>query len=252
MYNFFNGELNRSSVDGKGMELVSVVNCTYSAKEQPPTWSNAVWWQNRMWYGQVPDGSGKLQSLARYLDVIAHELTHGITQYSSDLIYDAQSGALNESFSDIFGVVVNNWYIAANKDDVGTWDWQIGRGWGDNGKPLRDMQDPKATGDPDHMNDYWDTVKDNGGVHTNSNIHNKAAYNVFTAKDAQGSRVFKPKDVAVLYYLCLIRLNKVTTFVKTLQALVDVAITYYEGDPSQPVRLQSIRQAYKDVGITVE
>ena len=156
-----------------------------------------------MWYGQEQDQNGSLRSTARYLDVIAHELTHGITQYTSNLVYQDQSGALNESFSDIFGVIVNNWCLHGADSDVAAWSWEIAPGWRPNGLPLRDLRNPQAgwahpttCGLPGH-------AADSGGVHTNSNIHNKAAYNVLTAVDAKGARVFRPRDVAVLYYLTL-------------------------------------------------
>lgn len=106
VFNFFNDVLKRKSVDNKGMKLVSLVNAWSSNGGTPtPDWKNAVWWQNRMWYGQFGG-----TSLAKYLDVIAHELTHGVTQTTSNLIYRRLPGALNESFSDIFGVIIANWY----------------------------------------------------------------------------------------------------------------------------------------------
>ena len=71
------------------------------------------------------------------------------------------------------------------------------------------MSDPTRTGDHDHMNNYLITKDDNGGVHTNSNIHNKAAYNFLTAKDKQQNFVFTPLDVALLYYQVLIRTRQV-------------------------------------------
>ena len=73
------------------------------------------WWQQKMWYGQV-NGT----SLAKHLDVIAHELTHGVTETSSKLIYRRLSGALNESYSDIFGVIIANWYPGAPQP-IQTW-----------------------------------------------------------------------------------------------------------------------------------
>jgi len=250
VYDFYKSVLMRDGVDDKGMELISVVNCTYSADEPPPQWHNAVWYDNRMWYGQVNDGNGGFRSYSRYLDVIAHELTHGVTQFTAGLVYKNQSGALNESFSDIFGVIINNWYTVGADSKTDGWNWEIGPGLGKQGLPLRDLSNPKRTGDPDHMKEYHTTSGDNGGVHTNSNIHNKAAYNVLTAKGADGQPVFPPRDVAVLYYLSLSRLGSLATFSNAFQALIDVAKTFYSGDDDGPgPKVKVIADAYAQVGI---
>jgi len=204
-----------------------------------------------MWYGQVRDG-GRARSYSRFLDVIAHELAHGITESTANLAYVRQSGALNESFSDIFGVIINNWDWARSGTtggDVANWNWEIGEGLGGNGLPLRDMRDPTRTHDPDHMNKYLNTTSDNGGVHTNSNIHNKAAYNVLTAKDAQGKFMFSPRDVAILYYYCLMRLGRLATFKQARDSLLSVAKTYFSGNPQRQDKLDAITKAYTDVGI---
>lgn len=252
VYDFYKGELKRDSIDDKGMALISVVNCAVPHEEPPPEWANAVWWQNRMWYGQARDGEGNLRSFAQYLDVIAHELTHGVTAATADLVYSRQSGALNESFSDIFGVIIRNWYEAGEESDPRTWNWEIGAGLGADGLPLRDMCDPKRTGDPDHMDDYQDLpiYEDSGGVHSNSNIHNKAAYNLLTATDGAEELAFSAREIAILYYLTLTRLSQLADFGKTLQVLTDVAMTYYAGDEAErDGKIQAIKDAYLGVGI---
>jgi Zn-dependent metalloprotease len=100
------------------------------------------------------------------------------------------------------------------------------------------------------MDDYLGTVYDSGGVHTNSNIHNKAAYNVLTAKDSNAERVFTPRDVAVLYYLTLVRLGALATFSDTLETLIDVAKVYYAGDATERAKkIKNIKKAYDSVGI---
>ncbi|HEX8231256.1 MAG TPA: M4 family metallopeptidase [Chloroflexia bacterium] len=247
---FFKGELKRDGIDGKGMELISIVNVTSPADETPPAWNNAVWWQNRMWYGQAADGGGQLRSYSRFLDVIAHELTHGVTKYTSNLVYKDQPGALNESFSDIFGVIIKNWYLGGPDSARGTWNWELGEGLRGDGLPLRDLSDPNRTRDPSHMRDYIQTVSDNGGVHTNSNIHNKAAYNVLTASDQNGQPVFPVREVAILYYLTLTRLPAVADFAKVRQSLIEVANIFYLGDRSERERkVAAIRRAYTAVGI---
>jgi bacillolysin len=252
VFNFYKSVLYRDGVDDKGMELVNVVNCTYSADEAPPNWRNAVWYDNRMWYGQATGPDGRLVSFARFLDVIAHELTHGVTEYTSGLIYKDQSGALNESFSDIFGIMVKNWDTThEDGGEVAAWDWEIGSGLGQGELPLRDLSDPSRTGDPAHMDDYVDTSLDSGGVHTNSNIHNKAAYNLLTATNEQGDRAFTPREVAYHYYLCLTRLAPMATFGQTLATLVSVAETYFGGEPAAMTKkVAAIRAAYGRAGIT--
>lgn len=248
VFDFFNEVLKRNGIDDRGMRLVSMVNCTFSQHSPPPEWKNAVWWNNRMWYGQVRNGTG-FQSYARHFDVIAHELTHGVTETTSNLVYRDQSGALNESFSDIFAVMVKNWY-PGEPNPVSTWSWELGAGLGGNGRPLRDLSDPTRTGDPDHMDDYLDTTDDEGGVHTNSNIHNKAAFHLLTATDAAGSSILRPDEVAILYYVTLTRLNRLADFSDCLRILRSVAATYFTGDPRGVEKQAAIDSAYQRVGIT--
>ena len=263
VYDFYKSELKRDGIDNKGMELVSVVNCAHPARQKPPEWNNAIWWKNRMYYGQVKDGSGRLRSFARFLDIIAHELTHGVTKSTANLAYKKQSGALNESFSDIFGVIIRNWYEAGANSDVSNWNWVIGVGLGQNGQDMRDLQNPtriKFNGSilgmkgmvsyPDHMDNYIVTLADNGGVHINSNIHNKAAYNLLTIGDDYGNRHFTPREVALFYYLTLDRLGQLADFSKALEILIFVASSYYAGDPAtMQSKVGAIKRAYEAVGI---
>lgn len=249
---FCKSVLLRDGLDDKGMELVSYINCTVPSEEPPPEWHNAAWWKQRMWYGQAKEG-GSLRSFARFLDVIAHELAHGLTEFTADLVYLNESGALNESFSDIFGVIVKNWdwsKTTTTGGDIAAWNWEIGPGLAGGGKPLRDMSNPKRTNDPDHYGNRVQGPADNGGVHTNSNIHNKAAYNVLTAVDAANVRMFSPKEVALLYYLTMTRLGQLADFSATLQTLVNVAGTYFAGDGRRNEKLAAIRAAYAAVGIS--
>jgi len=251
VHNFFNDVLQRRGIDGNGMDLKSVVNCTYARDEPPPAWHNAVWYNDTMWYGQDHDGQNGLRSYSRFLDVIAHELTHGVTKHTCDLVYQGESGALNESFSDLFGVIIANWHRVGANSDPDTWNWEMGAGLGRNGGPLRSMSDPTKTGDPDHYSNYKVTNRDSGGVHTNSNIHNKAAWRVLTAKDAAGKRVFTASDVALLYYLTLTRLGNLATFSDTLHTLVDVAKGYWAGFPAKAdEHVKAITAAYANTGIT--
>jgi bacillolysin len=250
VWDFYNDVLQRRGVDDGGMVLVSVVNATYGRVGNDPVWKNAVWHRKTMWYGQTPGAAGTLVSMSRYLDVIAHELTHGVIEHSSRLVYRDEAGALDESFCDIFGVIVKNWYEAPDRHDVATWSWEIAPGFRTGGKPLRDLQDPTRTGHPDHYANRYSGTADYGGVHTNSNIHNRAAYNVLTATDDNGARTFSVEDAAVLFYSCMVRLSPQARFTEALRVLTDVTKTYFAGDPDVRDRnLAAIRAAYGAVGI---
>jgi bacillolysin len=253
---FYKVVLQRDGIDDKGMDLISLVNVTAASMQPPPSLLNAFWWQHRMWYGQIMR-NGRLVSLSRYLDVIGHELTHGVIESTSNLVYATQSGALNESFADIAGVIINNWYTAPDRQDVGTWNWDIGPGLRNDGRPLRDFADPSRTGHPKHMDEFRHLrpgerpgrSNDQGWVHFNSNIHNKAVHNLLTmTKD--GTRVFSVPDVAVLTYLSMARLTPLATFSQALQAVIDVAQTYFGGDADKEDKIAGIREAYQLVGIT--
>jgi Zn-dependent metalloprotease len=254
VFKFYNEVLIRRGVDDQNSELVNVVNCISSVSENPPNWNNAVWWNGKMWYGQqkVKGTKDRYSSYARYLDIIAHELTHGVTEHTCNLVYRDEAGALNESFSDIFGVIINNWTRKGADSDPRTWDWIIGAGLGEKpGSPLRSMKDPKITGDPDHMDDYkrLAPTDDFGGVHTNSNIHNKAAYNLLVAVDAKKKLVIPARDVARMYYFTLQRLDRVATFRDVLDTMLDVAKTMYPDPAEAAPKLAAIRAAYGAVGI---
>jgi Zn-dependent metalloprotease len=121
------------------------------------------------------------------LDIIGHELAHGVTEDESQLQYFNQSGALNESMSDVFGSLIKQF---VNNQTASQADWLIGAGLlapGVNGVALRSMKDPgSAFNDPllgsdpqpKHMNDFVNTFNDNGGVHINSGIPNHAFFQV--------------------------------------------------------------------------
>jgi bacillolysin len=253
---FYKVVLQRDGIDDKGMDLISLVNVTAARMQPAPSLLNAFWFQRKMWYGQIMRG-GRLVSLSRYLDVIGHELTHGVIESTSKLVYATQSGALNESFADIAGVIINNWYTAPDRQDVGTWNWEIGAGLRDDGRPLRDFADPSRTGHPKHMDDFRhlksgerpSRANDQGWVHFNSNIHNKAAHNLLTMTKG-ATRVFSVQDVAVLTYLGMARLAPLATFTEALQAIVDVAQTYFGGNTDKKDKIETIREAYELVGIT--
>ncbi len=176
-YDFYKKVFNRNSIDDRGLRLDSTVHYDRS-------YNNAFWNGQQMVYG---DGDGTIfNRFTIALDVIGHELTHGITQYEADLVYEQQPGALNEHFSDVFGVLVAQF---AKKQTAAQADWLIGKGLlapGIRGTALRSMKAPGTAYDdpligkdpqPDHMKHFVKTSSDHGGVHINSGIPNKAFYN---------------------------------------------------------------------------
>src|SRR5579872_5662133 len=174
-WDFYNSIFNRNSIDNRGLTVVSSVH--YS--ENGAGFDNALWNGQQMIYG---DGGELFGRMTQCLDVVGHELTHGVTQYSAGLPYQSQSGALNESMSDVFGVVVRQWH--EQQSDPATANWLVGEGLLLAGGALRSMKAP-GTANPDdpqpaHMKDYVNLPNspqgDYGGVHYNSGIPNHAFY----------------------------------------------------------------------------
>lgn len=159
-YSYYSTQHGRNSYNGTGGIIKSYVH--YSNN-----YANAFWGNNRMTYG---DGNSTYSPLVS-LDICGHEITHGVTQYSANLVYSGQSGALNESFSDIFGEAIENYASGSN-------DWLMGAEIFTNGGAIRSMENPNLYGDPDtYLGTYWYTgTADNGGVHTNSGVQNKWFY----------------------------------------------------------------------------
>jgi Zn-dependent metalloprotease len=174
-YAFFWKVCRRNSIDAAGLVLDALVHFGTN-------YNNALWDGDQMIFG---DGDGILFShFTASLDVIAHELMHGVTQYELNLVYAKQSGALNESLSDVMGSLVKQY---ARKETVETADWLIGA---DCVGPklhsaLRSLKAPGTANaydkQPADMSGFVDTTEDHGGVHTNSGIPNRAFYLVATA-----------------------------------------------------------------------
>jgi Zn-dependent metalloprotease len=181
-YQFYMDVFKRSSVDGEGMRLDSTV---HYCEEPGEGFDNAFWNGEQMIYG---DGDGVVFGrFTSSVDVIGHELTHGVTQFEANLDYHKQSGALNESMSDVFGSMVLQY---ASKQTVKKASWLIGaKLFLHPGQALRSMKAPGTAYDndqlgkdpqPDHMSKFVklpDTSRgDWGGVHINSGIPNRAFY----------------------------------------------------------------------------
>jgi hypothetical protein len=175
-YDFLAKVFHRNSIDDRGMTLISTVHYGQN-------YNNAMWNGKQMIYG---DGDGKL--FGRFtadIDVIGHELTHGMTQFTAALPYHDQPGALNESISDVVGIMIKQHRLLLTAAQS---DWFIGEGiLGPevHGKAIRSMAAPGTAYDdpvlgrdpqPAHMRDYVHSSDDNGGVHINSGIPNHVFY----------------------------------------------------------------------------
>lgn len=263
VYDFYKNVMRRNSLDGRGMTIVSSVDCLDYKYDydlgfcrvgvSPPSgniWKNAAWIGTQIIYGQAPWTNGSLRSFAEALDVVGHEMTHAVTQHTADLEYVTESGALNESYSDIMGIAIAN----AGKP-IANWDWRLGSLINAD-KPLRRMDNPSDTTlsrpQPSHMDGFRHLPpgahpgqsNDQGFVHGNSGIHNKAAYNLFT------NGVLTPDDVAKLFYLTLSgRLTATATFADSKQGMLDSCQVLFQASPDLASKLSAIKLAFEDVGI---
>jgi Zn-dependent metalloprotease len=171
-YEYYWSNFQRDSVDGRGEQLLGVVH--YGLKYDNAFWDGA----GHMFFG---DGDGRLlKQTTAGIDVIGHELTHGVTQNEANLVYSGQSGALNESISDVFGIQVKQMALGQT---VETSDWLIGADVvGPELAPaLRSMKQPGSAHPYDDQPADMDGYVDGGDVHTNSGIPNRAFYLVASA-----------------------------------------------------------------------
>lgn len=250
-YALFSEVFNRDSIDGAGLRLDSTVHFRTG-------YDNAFWNGQQMVYG---DGDEDLPAAQRLfnrftiaVDIIGHELAHGVTQHTANLIYQGQSGALNESMSDVFGSLVKQRLLGHTAAEA---DWIIGEGLftaNVNGVGIRNMQAPGTAYDdpvvgkdpqPGHMRDYVQTQADNGGVHINSGIPNRAFY--VTAFNLGG---FAWEKAGLIWYVTLQSklsesANFATAAAKTYEAARDL---YGQGSLEQ----QAVRAGWLEVGIDVE
>ncbi|MEO1110364.1 MAG: M4 family metallopeptidase [Pseudomonadota bacterium] len=186
---------------------------------------------------------------ARNRDLAANHPAAVSAHYHSTLVYRDLPGALNESFSDIFGRIVANWF-PNRPNNVETWDWQLGKTLGLGGGPLRDMKDPSSAGGPDHMSLYVPLPYNNdyGGVHKYSGIHNKAIHHLLTDK-VNGELTFPARDAVLVLYLTLVRLTRTSDFTDCRRTMENVTRAYYGRGPELLIRLDAIQRAYGSVGL---
>jgi Zn-dependent metalloprotease len=237
-YDLYFDIFQRDSLDGQGLPLVATVH--YDQQ-----YDNAFWDGTQMVFG---DGDGRIfNRFTIALDVIGHELAHGVTQYACGLQYQGQSGALNESFSDVFGSLVKQYALKQASDQA---DWLIGAGLlakGIKGKALRSMEAPGTAYDdptigkdpqPADMAHYDETMDDNGGVHINSGIPNHAFYLVATHL---GGNAWE--DAGHIWYQTLLRLQPTAQFADVAAMSIQVAAEI--GQAQQ----QAVNDAWAEVGV---
>lgn len=163
-YDYYLNVNNWDSYDNNGSPMLSYVHFNlidYGYSNN----NNAFWDGERMTYG---DGDGINYNPLTAIDVLGHEITHGVTENSAGLVYQDEPGALNESFSDIIGSCIEH-HAKPNG-----FSWLLGNEMSVDGTGFRNMADPNQNGDPDtYQGDYWyNGTADYGGVHTNSGVQN--------------------------------------------------------------------------------
>ncbi|MDQ3904848.1 MAG: M4 family metallopeptidase, partial [Actinomycetota bacterium] len=240
-WDYYLNTYGRQGIDGSGYQVVSHVH--YGTN-----YDNAFWDGSAMYYG---DGDGATFSPLVALDVAGHEITHGLTEKTAGLIYQDESGAANESFSDIFGTAVE-WYTGTVGGHAP--DYWIGEDIytpGTAGDALRYMDDPGKAGDPDHYTKRYTGSSDNGGVHTNSGIQNNAFYllaeggtNKTSNRSVTG--VGRAKAEAIFFRALTVKLTPSATFMDVRNACLAAASDLYgAGSPEYT----ATRAAWAAVGV---
>jgi Zn-dependent metalloprotease len=247
-YDLYLDIFGRNSIDNNGLKLDSTVHYQKG-------YDNAFWDGKQMVYGDgdedLPVAERLFNRFTIAIDVIGHELTHGVTQYEANLAYWDQSGALNESMSDVFGSLVKQYQRKQTADQA---DWIIGEGlFTPNviGVGIRSMKapgtaynDPVLGKDPQpaHMRDYVRTVEDNGGVHINSGIPNHAFY--VTALELGGNAW--EKAGRIWYKTLTDKLQDRSTFQQACDLSVQAASELFGANSLEE---QAVKKGWSEVGI---
>jgi len=234
----------RNSIDNNGMGMIASVH--YDRQ-----YNNAFWDGTQMVFG---DGDGTIfNRFTIAIDIMGHELTHGVTEFTAGLEYQDQSGALNESISDVFGSLTKQRSLNQTADKA---DWLIGAGLlapGIKGVALRSMKAPGTAYDdwllgkdpqPGHMSKYVETTDDNGGVHINSGIPNKAFY---LAAIAIGGNAWEVAGNIWFQTLLDPRLSSSAQFIDFANLTVENAGKLYNDTIKA-----SVAKAWQGVGINVK
>lgn len=250
-YDLFCDVYQRLSIDDRNMRIDSTVHYQKG-------YDNAFWNGAQMVYGDgdedLPLNQRLFNRFTMSLDVIGHELTHGVIQYEANLNYWEQSGALNESIADVFGSLVKQRHRAQT---AGQADWIIGEGLftaNVQGKGIRSMKAPGTAYDdpvlgkdpqPAHMRDYQNVPYDNGGVHINSGIPNHAFY--ITAVEMGG---YAWEKAGRIWYIALCdKLQNRSSFQDAALLTQEVAGTLYGAGSLEQ---RAVRKGWSEVGIYLE
>jgi len=249
-YDLYYDVYGRNSIDNNGLRLDSTVHYQKS-------YDNAFWNGQQMVYGDgdedLPEAQRLFNRFTAAIDVIGHELTHGVTQYEAGLVYWDQSGALNESMSDVFGSLVKQYQRQEIATDA---NWIIGEGLftsNVNGVGIRSMKapgtaynDPVLGKDPQpaHMDNYVKTIEDNGGVHINSGIPNHAFYVV--AVELGG---YAWEKAGQIWYKTLTeKLTQRATFQEAADLTYQAAGELYGTGSLEQI---AVRKGWSEVGISI-
>ena len=238
---YFKNKLGRDSIDNNGMDIIC--NVHFGTR-----YNNAFFNGKEITLG---DGDGVIfSSFAKSLDVIAHELGHGVVQWTSNFEYRNQSGALNEHFADVFGTMITQHIERSAADDA---DWLIGdeiMGPKLYGEALRCMASPGTAFDndlmgkdpqPDHMRDFYKGPNDNGGVHINSGIMNRAFY--------LSARELGTEKAALIWYTALQNLWPTASFNDAVAQIVRATQLLIKNGKIKSGSTQKVRAAFKEVGL---
>ncbi|MCG2417615.1 M4 family metallopeptidase [Aequorivita sp. F47161] len=229
-HKYFSQKHGRNSYNNAGAVIKSYVS--YSSN-----YVNAFWDGSRMTYG---DGDGVNYGPLVSLDICGHEITHGVTEYSANLVYSYQSGALNESFSDIFGESIEKFASGSN-------DWLMGDdiGAGGSGGALRSMSNPNAYGDPDTYQgtNWYGGSGDSGGVHTNSGVQNFWFYILSVGKSGTNDKgdsynvtgLGMDKAAAIAYRNLTVYLNSNSQYSDARNGAIQAARDLYGADSPEEI-----------------
>ncbi|RUR01097.1 M4 family metallopeptidase [Labedella endophytica] len=240
----FAAAFDRDSIDDAGLPLEATVHFGEA-------YDNAFWDGSRMVFG---DGDGEVfERFTRSLSVIGHELSHGVVQYSANFVYEGQSGALNESVADVFGALVEQYAAGESADEA---SWLIGVGLFTDeveGDAIRSLAEPGSAYDddvlgadpqPGHMRDYIETVEDNGGVHLNSGIPNKAFH---LAATVIGGFAWEQAGRIWYHALTLGTLTATATFAEFAAQTIRSAEALFGADSDER---SAVVAAWNGVGVT--
>ncbi|MBK6950076.1 MAG: M4 family metallopeptidase [Haliscomenobacter sp.] len=231
-YEYYLKTFKRNSINGKGGNIISIINI---ADDDGTGLDNAYWNGNAIFYG---NGKQAFSSLARGLDVAGHEMTHGVIQNAANMEYYGESGALNESFADIFGVMIDREDFKIGEDVVKLSVFPSGA--------MRDMANPNNGGkslsdrgwQPAHTGEQYTGDADNGGVHINSGIPNRAFYLFATA-------VGKETAEQVYFYALTNLLTRTSRFIDCRLAVAQAAKVLFNASVAA-----AAEQAFTTVGIS--